>query len=157
MPNYVFNRTRWDGGAVFCFRGPHRLKRRQTSRNRSMKRLLSLLIVAAASAGAEPQTALPKQPFFQLPVQAKQTLMEKAETLRSGDSYQTVVSRLGAPTYDQVLMRKENSRIIGRSLRYYAVIWESGLVNEIHDELVDVILDEKDRVRSVHIKVKVEK
>jgi hypothetical protein len=51
------------------------------------------------------------------------------------------------------MMRKESSRVVGRSLSYYAVIWQSGLVNELHDELVEVYLDEHDLVRSVHIRV----
>ena len=54
-------------------------------------------------------------------------------------------------------MRKENNHIIGRNLECYAVKWEANLVNEIHDELVYVFLDEKDHVQSVQIKVNVEK
>ena len=54
-------------------------------------------------------------------------------------------------------MRKESNQIIGRSLKYYAVIWESGLVNEIHDELVDITLDENKRVRGIDVNVRVTK
>ena len=83
-------------------------------------------------------------------------MVEKAITLKVGDSFQTVTNTLGVPTKDQRLARKEDSRAIGRSLKYYAVIWERGLVNELHDELVDVTLDERDRVRSVRIRVALE-
>ena len=105
------------------------------------------------SVAVEPQTGSPKRPSFQLETQAKRALVEKAASLKAGDSYQTVTNKLGIPTHDQRFARKESSRVIGRSLKYYAVVWESGLVNEIHDEFVDVSLDERDRVRSVRIRV----
>jgi len=85
--------------------------------------------------------------------QAKRALMDKAATLKHGDSYQTVVKLLGAPKSDTGLVRKEDNRVIGRSLKYYAVIWELGSVNELHDQYVDVFLDETDRVKSVTVRV----
>jgi hypothetical protein len=94
-----------------------------------------------------------QHPFFQLDASAKRKLVEKALTLKVGDSFETVTNTLGAPTFDQKLVRKERNEVIGRSLKYYAVVWERGLVNELHDELVDVMLDETDRVRSVLIRV----
>lgn len=117
------------------------------------KLLLVLLLAASVNISAEAQTPAPKHPFFQLDAQAKRALVKKASTLKPGDSYQSVTDRLGAPTHDQKMMRKESSRVVGRSLSYYAVIWQSGLVNELHDELVEVYLDEHDLVRSVHIRV----
>ena len=121
-----------------------------------MQFLLILLIAATVGVNAEAQTALSKHPSFQLDAQAKRALVEKATTLKPGDSYESVTNKLGAPTHDKQLARKESSRVIGRSLTYYAVIWEAGLVNELHDELVDVFLDERDRVLSVRIRVTLE-
>jgi len=131
--------------------------KRSTSRKRAVSRWLLVLIFLATNAKAEPQPVEPKQPFFQMNAKAKLSLVEQAKTLKSGDSYQTVISRLGVPTYDQIAMRKENNHIIGRNLKYYAVKWDANLVNEIQDELVYVFLDEKHHVQSVQIKVKVEK
>jgi len=121
-----------------------------------MKILLCFLLAAAVrlSAGSEPPS--PKHPSFQLDAKAKRLLVEKAAALKPGDSYQSVTNRLGTPTYDKALARKEDSKVIGRSLKYYVVRWETGLVNEHHDELVDVFLDERDRVRSVSIRVTLE-
>jgi hypothetical protein len=121
-----------------------------------MKIFLCLLLAAAVrvSAGSEPPS--PKHPSFQLDAKAKRLLVEKAVALRPGDSYQSVTNKLGTPTYDQVLARKEDSHVVGRSLKYYAVRWETGLVNELYDQLVDVFLDERDRVRSVSIRVTLE-
>ena len=110
--------------------------------------LFTLLLVTTARAE--------QHPSFQLDASAKRKLVERATALKVGDSFQTVTNTLGAPTFDQKLARKESSRVIGRSLKYYAVIWERGLVNELHDELVDVTLDEHDRVRSVRITVTLE-
>jgi hypothetical protein len=117
---------------------------------------LILLLAALVNMSIEAQTPAPKNPFFQLDARAKRALVEKASTLKPGDSYQSVTDRLGAPTHDQKIARKEGSRVVGRSLSYYAVIWQSGLVNELHDELVEVYLDERDLVRSVHIRVTLE-
>jgi hypothetical protein len=83
-------------------------------------------------------------------------LVEKAVALKPGDSYQNVTNKLGTPTYDQVLAKKANRRSLGRSLKYSVVTWEAGLVNELSDELVDVVLDERDRVRSVSMRVTLE-
>jgi len=110
--------------------------------------LLLLMLVMVAYAG--------QQPSFRLDASAKRKLVEKAMALKVGDSFQTVTNALGTPTFDQKLARKESSQVVGRSLDYYVVIWERGLVNELHDELVAVTLDEKDRVRSIHIKVTLE-
>jgi hypothetical protein len=111
---------------------------------------LALILLLVTAARAE------QHPSFELDASAKRKLVERAATLKVGDSFQTVTNALGVPTVDQRLARKESSRVIGRSLKYYAVIWERGLVNELHDELVDVMLDEKNRVRSVRIKVTLE-
>jgi len=51
-------------------------------------------------------------------------------------------------------MRKENREVIGRSLKYYVVRWDQSLVNEIHDEFVDVFLGPNNLVKSVSINVK---
>ena len=123
-----------------------------------MKFLLILLIAATVGASAEGQTTSPKHPSFQLDAQAKRLLVEKATAIKLGDSYQSVTNHLGAPTFDQRLATKQNNpmRVIGHSLKYYAVIWETGLVSEGYDEFVDVFLDERDRVRSVQIRVTLE-
>ena len=115
-----------------------------------MKTLTLFLVVLATVAHAE------QQPSFQLDTSAKRKLVEKALALKVGDSFQTVTNALGKATSDQTGTTKESGRFISRSLKYYAVIWERGLVNELHDELVDVTLDEKDRVRSVRIRVTLE-
>ena len=106
------------------------------------------MLLLAVVARAEQQ-----HPSFQLDAFTKRKLVEKATALKVGDSFQTVTNALGTPAFDQMLARKESSRIIRRSLKYYAVIWERGLVNELRDELVDITLDERDRVRSVRIRV----
>ncbi len=123
-----------------------------------MKRLLLLpLLALTVTANAAPLPNAPIHPSFQLDAQAKRTLVEKARSIKQGDSYRRVIGKLGTPTYDEKVARKENDRVIGRSLSYYAVIWEEGLVNEQKDELVWVFLDENDRVQSVDIRVRLER
>lgn len=109
--------------------------------------LLSLPVLAAeTSAGIQ-------KPYFQMAVGEKRELAEKATNIKAGDSFNFVIEILGKPTFDQRLARKESGRLIGRSLKYYAVKWESGLVNELKDQLVQVFLDEHDRVTSVHMRL----
>ena len=118
-----------------------------------MRCVLLVLLFGALSASAASESASSNHPSFQLDAQSKRTLVEKAATLKPGDSYQTVVNLLGTTKFDRRLMRKENNRVIGRSLKYYAVIWQSGSVNELHDEYVDVLLDDMDHVKSVTVRV----
>lgn len=132
---------------------PESAMRQQWSRmplRHAVKSIGFIMLLLATVAQAE------RHPSFQLDAAAKRKLVEKATALKIGDSFQTVTNALGAPTFDRKIARKENGRILGRSLKYYAVIWEHGLVNELLDELVDVTLDEKDRVRSVRIRVTLE-
>lgn len=117
-----------------------------------MRFLLFLLFAAAAIASPASEVASPKHASFQLDAKARRELVEKAVALKPGESYQSVTNNLGAPTSDQVLAKKENDRIVGRSLKYYAVRWDPSLVGEA-DELVDVFLDPQDRVLSVFIKM----
>jgi hypothetical protein len=121
-----------------------------------MKFLLFILFATSAIVSAASEQASLKHPSFQLDAKTKRALVEKAMLLKPGDSYQSVTNKLGTPTYDQVLARKENHRVVGRSLKYYVVTWEAGLVNELQDELVDVFLDEQGQVRSVHLRVTLE-
>ena len=102
------------------------------------------------SAGSERRPA--KTAWFKLDPPAKRVLFEKAVTLKRGDSYESVTNQLGTPTYDRRVAPKESNRIIGRSLTYYAVKLDKNLVNELQDELVDVFLDEKNKVQSVYIR-----
>ena len=152
MPfNHALQRTRpsrsgCNGG--FSWDGSLRLLRRRIAR--PVKTLALFMMLVASVARAD------QHPSFQLEASAKRKLVEKATALKVGDSFQVVTNALDVPTFDQKLARKESSRIIGRSLRYYAVIWERGLVNELHDELVDVTVDGKDRVHSVRIRVTLE-
>jgi len=112
------------------------------------------LVTTLASAAAEPSRPDGHaHPFFELDGPARRALVEKALSLERGDSRQSVIEKLGKPTYDAALARKEDQRPVGRTLKYYAVVWEAGVVNELHDQLVAVFLDEHDRVRSVEIHV----
>jgi hypothetical protein len=94
-----------------------------------------------------------KKPYFQISSSEKREMVRKAATIQIGDSYESVVSKLGKPTYDQVLMEKKGREIIGRGLKFYASIWEKGSVNILYDQLISVFLDPEDRVKNVSIKI----
>ena len=116
----------------------------------------ALLLVGciAASAAAQQSLSRSEHPHFRVDASTRATLLQHAKSIKPGDTLQTVLARLGQPSYDQVLMRKENREVIGRSLKYYVVRWDQSLVNEIHDEFVDVFLGPNNLVKSVSINVK---
>ncbi len=116
-----------------------------------MRFLPLLFALVAASASAAPQP-----PWFQLDAHAKRVLVEKAVAIKPGDSRESVIAKLGKPTRDQSVAPKQGTRVTRRYLSYYAVIQERDLVNELMDEYVEVVLDERNRVRSVHIRVTLE-
>jgi hypothetical protein len=123
-----------------------------------MNRLLLCLLIGTLAlcenSKSEPVTVKP-HPSFQLDAGLKRALVEKAVTVKRGDSYEVVLDKLGKPSRDEPLIRKEDQRYVGRSLKYYALIWETGLVNELNDELVDVFLDESNHCHSVYIRVNI--
>ena len=79
--------------------------------------------------------------------------MEKALALKKGDAYSRVIEQLGQPTIDQKI--GSGSKFLLRSLKFY-VVKSAGGYNEARDEHIDVILDAKDQVTSIYIKVEVE-
>ena len=107
--------------------------------------LLSALLLATLVVRAE------QLPSFQLSAAAKRKLAGQAVTLKAGDSFQTVTNALGVASFDQPLLGKDNREIVGRELRYFAVIWPGA--DESQNELVDVTLDKAGRVRSVYIRM----
>lgn len=109
--------------------------------------LISFLLVAAFVAQAE------QHPSFQLTAAARRKMVEKALTLKAGDSFQAVTNALGIASFDQPLLEQYGREIIGRDLKYYAVIWPPGSADVSQNELVDVTLDKAGRVRSVYIRV----
>src|SRR5579871_6083969 len=109
--------------------------------------LLSFLLLATFV------TRAGQQPSFQLSAAAKRNLAEKAVSLKTGDTFQTVTNTLGMASFDQPLMRKDSTEIVGRDLKYFAVIWLPGSTDELQNELVDITLDKSGRVRSVYIRL----
>jgi hypothetical protein len=121
---------------------------------KSMRVLIPLLIfLLPIPALAAKSFAAAQVPYFQITASEKRALAEKATIIKVGDSYKSVIQELGKPTFDQPLVAKTSDRVIGRNLKYYAVVWENGVVNELNDELVEVFLDESDQVVSVYIRL----
>ena len=83
---------------------------------------------------------------------ATRLLVERAVSIKTGESKSMVLDRLGIPDRDQVLTRKERPDIVGRAMTYDIVKWKRGAVNALHDEYVSVWLNPKDMVESVTIR-----
>ena len=96
----------------------------------------------------------PSKPYFSMDLDKKRELLKNAKTIKVGDSYETVPTKLGKPTYDHFVGLKETHEITGRRISYYAVVWKENLVNEKHDQLISISFDKADRVKSIHIKMK---
>jgi hypothetical protein len=121
----------------------------------TVKWFIVLLIAATAPMGAIGQER-GSQADYRRDAAAARILVERAVSIKTGDSRKTVIDKLGSPDEDSVLMRKEKPEIIGRSMRYDIVRWKRGLVNELHDQYVNVHLDSGDVVKSLVIRVTLE-
>ena len=121
-----------------------------------MKSILiaSLLFILPSALAWPGEPSNHTKPYFSVNPDEKLQLLTKAKAVQIGDTYDSVISRLGKPTYDRMMIRKDNREIIGRSLKYYIVRWEEGLVNEIHDQLVIIYFDTSDNVQKVILKIK---
>jgi len=120
------------------------------------KILLLVALLVPLSVGAVDKHSPRRDPFFQMADAPKRRLAESAIRIRKGDSYKQVIELLGAPTSDQRGLPKQDKRRVVRTLSYYAVKWEKDLVNEFMDQLVDVFLDEHDRVICVYVRLSLE-
>ena len=113
-------------------------------------RILTLILMLLTSAIQAQQA-----PSFELAPDAKRKLVEKAATLKAGDSFQAVSSALGTPNQDQRILQDENGvRIPLRLLKFDVTVWDKP--NAWRNESILVKLDGADRVRSVRINVTLE-
>jgi hypothetical protein len=94
--------------------------------------------------------------FIKINETEKRDLAAKAKMLKQGDSVERVLEILGTPYSDDLMMRKENDEVIGRSLKYYAVKMDKDLVNEKHDQLVTVYLDPDNKVDVITVRINLE-
>jgi hypothetical protein len=112
----------------------------------------SLLLGCVASAAPEPDT-LKQHPSWTLSPAAKRKLAFNASKLKIGDTYDAAIAALGKPTEDRQLIPKGSNISHGRSLRYQVVIWEAGLVNELYDEHIYVVLDTQNIIKKISIRI----
>jgi len=107
-----------------------------------------LVIAAAATALAQGITHR-NPPSVSLDIPTKRKLVEKALTLKAGDSFQTVTNTLGQPTTDT------NYGGDFHYLDYHMQAWKGERVDDdCHDaEYVRVRVDQSNRIVSVWIRV----
>lgn len=117
--------------------------------------LIVLLIVASRPIGTFGQERSSEADYRRDPAAAR-VLVERAVSIKTGDSRTAVLDKLGSPDDDTVLMRKESPEIIGRAMRYDIVKWKRGLVNELHDQYVNVYLDKNGVVKYVVVRATLE-
>jgi hypothetical protein len=113
-----------------------------------MKRIAVVLSVLAATGafGQQPRaTSGPK-----LDAGAKRAFVEKALSLRAGDSRETVIERLGKPAIDRTTTMSGN-RTLARTLKYYVRTGAPG--GAALDEYIDVYLDKSNRVDGIYLSV----
>jgi hypothetical protein len=107
------------------------------------------MTVAVVTAWAQEHGSIP---YYRRAPEATRTIVERAASVKPGDSKSMVLNRLGTPDHDIVLMRKERPEVIGRSMTYDIVKWKHNLVNEIYDQYVTIYLDPRDVVHKVIIR-----
>jgi len=107
------------------------------------------MVFALAVMGALAQQ-VPTPSGVRLDPAAKRALVERALSLRAGDTRETVIERLGKPAIDRATTMS-GSRVISRSLKYYVQKSTSG--GAALDEYIDVYLDKNNRVDAVYLNV----
>ena len=98
------------------------------------------------SGAMEPGT---DKPYFRLNAEDRQAFVAKVQTLKLGDSRQSVESLLGKPWSDQRATTKEKRKFIGRFVDYYLTKHSKETVNEKLDEWVMLKFDGKDHLVKV--------
>lgn len=63
-------------------------------------------------------------------------ITQNVRKLHLGDSPEHVMAIMGAPTYDQTMMKKERQQVIGRYLTYVLSRREQSLLNERTDQYI---------------------
>jgi len=115
-----------------------------------MKPILILLLVVAAVAALAQGIMRKYPPSVSLDVPTKRKLVEKALTLKAGDSLQTVTNTLGKPTTDG------NWGSDYHVLDYHMKAWSNEWTNPLYQpsadtEYVRVRLNQSNRIVSVWI------
>ena len=100
-------------------------------------------------------TLASQHPFFEISNSEKRELVANALKINIGDSYRQVRTTLGAPTRETPITQKNTRGYIGKKIEYYAVIWKKNIVNELKDEYIMIVLNEKGLVAKVYIKVSI--
>jgi len=114
-----------------------------------MKSILLLFVFTALAVWG--QTIAPTfPPVFTLDEGAKHRLVEKALTLKAGDSFQTITNTLGRPSRDQKF--PDPAGPISRILRYDILTWYT---NASHpwDQYIEIPLRQGERLEDVRINV----
>jgi len=73
--------------------------------------------------------------FLDLDPGKRDELMRGLLDVKLGNTYSTIIKRLGPPTYDQRLVKKDGT-FHSRVLSYYVKKWRKNIVNEKYDQLV---------------------
>ncbi len=111
--------------------------------------LFSFMILSITSTFAS------QHPFFEISNSEKRAYVANALKINIGDSYRKVRTTLGAPTRETPITQKNTPGNIGKKIEYYAVIWKENIVNELKDEYIMIVLNEKGLVAKIHIKVSI--
>ena len=113
--------------------------------------LLCLGCDAQSQQPPSPQPA-PSHPAWTRSPAEKRKLVQRAVTLKAGDTYSAVIAALGEPGDDHQEIPKGGTVSHGRLLCYRLSTWEAGLSNTFHDEDIYVDLDTNNVVRKISIR-----
>ena len=91
-------------------------------------------------------------PYFLVGEDRRRELLADARNIRLGDTAESVLKLLGSPTFDERGASDTIPQFHYRSMRWYLCIWNNGLVNEAHDEYIEIVFnDENQKVESVNV------
>ena len=74
-------------------------------------------------------------PYYIMDNERQAIIRDHITEISVADSLDSIVAKLGAPDYDQVMSTK-SGKFVTRSLKYYFERWQNGLVTEGKDKLL---------------------
>ena len=120
-----------------------------------MKKLITIFIAIGCLIFFSLQANASQKPYSELSISEKRVLAQNSLKIKAGDSFPKVISIMGEPTLEKLISHKQTQKVTGKIIRYYAVIWEHDLVNEIYDEYIMITFNEKGIVTKVYAKISI--
>jgi hypothetical protein len=91
--------------------------------------------------------------YLRLSDEDRRALLDKVQTIKVGDSRQSVEALLGKPWSDYSVATKKKGRFVYRAVKYYLAKKDKDLVNERWDEWVMLDFNSDDKLERINTRI----